>query len=116
MHVEAGHRPIRSTSFRAIVLRCRRAHDGGIGSSVRCDPGKNGVWHSETTMLGVEDRVLEEERERLDLQRFRIEGILADEAISEEMELHLRRQLGQIYLRLWSLGVSIESWPGAVTW
>ena len=69
-------------------------------------------------MFGVEDSVVDvsEERERLDLQRFRIEGILADEAVSEEMELHLRRQLGQIYLRLWSLGVSIESWPGAVTW
>jgi flagellar capping protein FliD len=67
-------------------------------------------------MLGLEDRVLEvsEERERLDLQRYRIEGILADESISEEMERHLRQQLGQIYLRLWSLGVSIEAWPGAV--
>ena len=69
-------------------------------------------------MVGVEESMLElcEERERLDLQRFRIEGILADEAISEEMERHLRRQLGQIYLRLWALGVSPQAWPGAVTW
>ena len=69
-------------------------------------------------MFAVDDRVAEisEERERLDLQRFRIEGILADEAVSAELERHLRQQLGQIYLRLWSLGVSPEGWPGAMVW
>jgi hypothetical protein len=71
-------------------------------------------------MFGVEESVgvadMYEERERLDLQRFRIEGILADEAVSEEMERHLRRQLGQIYLRLWALGVSPHDWPGAAPW
>ena len=69
-------------------------------------------------MFAVEDFVAEvsEERERLDLQRFRIEGILADESLSDEMERHLRQQLGQIYLRLWSLGVSPEGSPGAMVW
>jgi hypothetical protein len=69
-------------------------------------------------MFGVDESVADlcEERERLDLQRFRIEGILADEVVSEEMERHLRRQLGQIYLRLWALGVSPHDWPGAATW
>ena len=67
-------------------------------------------------MVGVEERMLEvsEERERLDLQRFGSRGSSRTNRSRRKWSATSASSLGQIYLRLWSLGVSIEAWPGAV--